>query len=77
MIGVEINPFKSNMRPNFFSHSTSVGSRNFYPILDQFPSLVQENTNEALVCPVTMQEVRNVVFQSESTNALRLDGLNG
>lgn len=62
----------------FFSDLYStVGSRNFYPVLDQCPSLVQKEMNEVLIGKVTLQEIKDVVFQLEAIKAPGLDGLNG
>lgn len=55
----------------------SGGPRNFQPIIDQCPSVVREEMNEALTARITLQGVKNAVFQSGAVKALGPDGLNG
>lgn len=56
---------------------TTVGPRNFHPVLDQCPCIIQAEMNEGLTKVVTMGEVCEAVSQLGSTKAPEPDGLNG
>lgn len=61
----------------FQSLYTFEGSRDFQPIPDQCPYLVQEHMNKALVIPIIMEEMENIVFQLGAIKAPRTDEFNG
>lgn len=56
---------------------TLVGRRNYQPVLDQCPVVVNEEMNADLIKPVTREEVKKVIFQLGATKASNPDGLNG
>lgn len=67
-----------NMTVNFFKDLyTTIGPRNFSPILQQCPSIVTEEMNMSLTAEITMEEVDKAVFQLETLKAPGPDGLNG
>lgn len=55
----------------------TVGPRNFQPVLDQCPSPVNEEMNKQMLENVTMEEVKEAVFQLGALKASGPDGLNG
>lgn len=61
----------------FQSLYTFEGSRDFQPIPDQCPYMVQEHMNKALVSPIIMEEMENIVFQLGAIKAPRTDEFNG
>lgn len=54
-----------------------MGHRHYQPVLEQCPSTVTEEMSEALIRPVTKEEVQQVVFQMGATKAPGPDGLSG
>jgi len=55
----------------------SVGPRDFQPILQQIPSSVDDNMNQQLTCPVTLEEITTTMHQLGATKAPGPDGLHG
>lgn len=67
-----------NMTMNFFKNIyTSEGPRNFQPILDNIPTLVNASMNQKLMAPVTMEEIIAATHQLGPTKAPGPDGLHG
>lgn len=56
---------------------TSEGTRNYDPVLNQCPALIEDDINDCLVAEVTMEEVRAATFQLGAQKAPGPDGLNG
>lgn len=54
-----------------------MGFRYFQSNIDQYLCLVWDGTNEALMAPMTIEEVKEAVFHMRVLKALDLDGLNG
>lgn len=62
---------------HFQSLYTSMGHRDYEPILLQCPQMVTEDMNTNLIRAVTQEELRQAVFQLGATKAPGPDGLNG
>ena len=66
------------MTVSFFQNLySSCGSRNFEPVLETYPCLVEEEINQSLMADLSLEEVKMAVHQLGSTKALWPDGLNG
>jgi len=66
------------MATGFFSRRyTSVGSRNYAPILDQCTPLVTQEMNNSLIAVLTIEEVQQATFKLGASKAPSPDGLNG
>jgi len=61
--------FKQHIYSFYQSLFSSVGERNYQPVLDQCLVVVNEEMNADLVKPVTREEVKEVVFQLGATKA--------
>lgn len=67
-----------NMTCEFFTNLyTTVGPRNFQPVLNNIPILVDTAMNKKLSEPVTMQEITAATYQLGASKALGPDGING
>jgi len=75
---VRDNETLKHMTVDFFQNLyTSVGPRNFQPILNNIPLSVDATMNLKLTEAVTMEEVYEATHQLGATKAPGLDGLNG
>jgi len=54
-----------------------MGPKNYQPILNQWPNPVKEETNKHLMANITLEKVKDAVFQLCSLKALGPDRLNG
>ena len=54
-----------------------MGPRNFQPILEVCLALAGADMNGSLMAPITLEKVREAVFQMEAVKAPGPDGLNG
>lgn len=68
---------KHHIRAFYQTLFTTVGERNYQPILDQCTQLVTAEMNEGLTKSISQEEVREAVFQLGAIKAPRSDGLNG
>lgn len=67
-----------NMTCEFFTNFyTTVGPRNFQPILNNIPILVDTTMNQKLSEFVTMQEITAATYQLGASKAPGPDGING
>ena len=66
------------MTVSFFQNLySSYGSRNFEPVLENYPCSVREEINHSLIADLSLEEVKMAVHQLGSTKAPGQDGLNG
>lgn len=56
---------------------SSVGARDYIPVLTQCPQMVTTKMNEALITEVSREEVKQATFQLGATKAPGPDGFNG
>lgn len=68
---------KQHIEEFYCSLYESEGPREFQPILDICPTVINAQMNESLLIPISMEEVKEAVFQLGSLKALGPDGLNG
>lgn len=67
-----------DMVVNYFKNIyTTEGPRNFRPILDHIPTLVDASMNQSLKAPVTMEEIKETTHQLGPTKAPGPDGFHG
>lgn len=55
----------------------TTGATNFSPILEAIPCLFTVDMNQGLAAEVTMEEIKQAVFQLGSLSARGPDGFNG
>jgi len=68
---------KQNITTYYKNLYQFVGHQHYQPVLEQCPSTVTEEMNEALIRQVTKEEVQQAVFQMGATKAPGPDGLSG
>lgn len=73
----EDNEFKQYATEFYHLLYNTMGMRDFDPVLEQWPRIIQEVTNEDLLALITMEEVMKVIFQIALTKAPGPNGLNG
>jgi len=66
-----------NMTLNFFQNLySSIGYRDYGPILTQCPHVVIAEINTLLTAAITREEIKQATFQLRATKARGPDGLN-